>query len=359
MSTKLINDSDKINWEQAVAQFPEANFLQSWNWGEFEQDLGKKILRLVWLDEQTGQIVALAQGVVETAKRGRYLAIAGGPLLDWQNQNIVTEVFTVLKNLAKKHRCWFIRFRPQAVLENQNQSQSNQQQSARLILPTINLSLLSQLGSHYAPMHLTADLSTQLDLTISNEDLLAQMRKNHRQSIRKVEKLNIQTWISTEASDLDQFYQEQLKLAHYHGFIPFSKTFLLKQFQAFVKDRQVALIHASIDHQLLASAFIIFYNREAVYHYGVSTELNKDYPGSYACQWRAIQEARSRGCYRYNLWGVSPKDQVHHRFAGVGLFKRGFGGQEINFLPAQDIIIDNRYYFTWVFEMIRKKLRKL
>lgn len=359
MSIKLINDSDKINWEQAVAQFSQANFLQSWNWGEFQQSLGKKIVRLIWLDEQTGQIVALAQGVVETAKRGRYLAIAGGPLLDWQNQNAVIEIFTVLKKLAKQHHCWFIRFRPQAVLVNPSQNQPSQEQSTNLILPTINQSLLNQLGSHYAPMHLTADLSIQLDLTLGNESLLAQMRKNHRQSIRKAEKLGIQTRISVAINELDQFHQEQIKLARHHGFVPFSKTFLFKQFQAFVKDQQVALIHASINHQLLASAFIIFYNHEAVYHYGISTELNKDYPGSYACQWQAIQEARDRGCSRYNLWGVSPKDQLHHRFAGVGLFKRGFGGQEVNFLPAQDIIIDNRYYFTWVFEMMRKKLRKL
>ena len=41
MDTHLVET--KSEWEALLAQRPEANFLQSWNWGVFHQQLGKKI----------------------------------------------------------------------------------------------------------------------------------------------------------------------------------------------------------------------------------------------------------------------------------------------------------------------------
>jgi len=364
INLKIIDDFSKEMWEQAVTGFPEANFLQSWNWGAFQQSLGKRVIRLAWQETNSQKIVALAQVVVEKAKRGSYLSLAGGPLLLWSNEVLVQTVFTQLRLLAHQQHCWFIRFRPQALVTASKPQEESQEekvtswaagQPAAVIEPkTIRL-----IGCRQAPMHLTADLTIQLDLTLTDEELLSQMRKNHRQSIRKATNLGITTRVSGDENDLNKFYDEQLSLARRHGFVPFSREFLTKQFQVFVKENQVILVHAELDNQLLASAFVIFYNGEAVYHYGISTELNQKLPGSYACQWRVIQEAKARGCRRYNLWGVAPKAETNHRFAGVGLFKRGFGGLEVAYLPAQDVVTNNCYYLTWLFELGRKKFRKL
>ncbi len=158
---------------------------------------------------------------------------------------------------------------------------------------------------------------------------------------------------------MHQFYQLQAEVAKRHAFVPFSEQFLTEQFAVFAQAGAAALVHAHKDGQLLASAFIIFYNHEAVYHYGVSTELNSTFPGSYAAQWAAIKEAKARGCTRYNFWGIAPADQPQHRFAGVSLFKRGFGGYEVPYLPAHDIVLTPKYWLTYGFEWLRKKTRKL
>ena len=141
--------------------------------------------------------------------------------------------------------------------------------------------------------------------------------------------------------------------------MPFSLEFLEQQFLAFTKNNQVALIHSYLGEQPLATAFIIFYRSEAVYHYGISTEANAKLPGSYACQWAAIKDAKRRGQEIYNFWGVAPADQSKHRFAGVGLFKRGFGGSEVAYLPAQDYPISILYWLSRAFELVRKKMRGL
>jgi lipid II:glycine glycyltransferase (peptidoglycan interpeptide bridge formation enzyme) len=330
--------TDKQQWESAVSQFTQANFLQSWQWGIFQESLGKKVIRLLVSD---GENIGLAQMVIETAKRGTYAAVSGGPLINWQDSEFVKQFFTVLTDEAHKQNCVFIRFRSQA-LESE-----------------VSTQLLTNLQARLAPMHLTADLTLQLDLTHSDEELLNQMRKNTRYEVRKAEKLGITTRVTTDVSEMEDFYKEQLAVAKRHNFVPFSYAFLKNQFAAFAMDDQVMLIHSFSGEQLLASAFVIFYNKEAVYHYGVSTEANAKLPGSYAVQWRAIQEAKNRGCSRYNFWGIAPEGAKDHRFAGVSLFKRGFGGNEVAYLPAHDIVLSPFYWVTWVFEIVRKKLRRL
>lgn len=337
---KLIED--KKNWERFIQNHPGANFLQSYNWGLFQKKLNKKFFALGIFVKDNQEGAALV--IKEKAKRGDYFTIAGGPLIDWQSSHAshLFKTLTIyLKELAKKENCYFIRVRPQAI-ENDNVK-----------------SIFTQAGLKPAPMHLTADLTLRLDLTLSSEQLLKQMRKNTRYEIKKGLKEGITTKIILDPGFVDEFYQHQLYLAKKHNFIPFSYKFLLYQFKAFAQDNQVAFVNSYYKKELLASAFVIFYHNEAVYHYGVSTKRNEKMPGSYVTQWAVIQEAKKRGCKIYNLWGVSPQDKPNHRFAGVSLFKRGFGGTEVQHLPAHDLAVSPLYAFTKVFEFVRKKNRGL
>lgn len=335
-----LKSSDKRDeWESFISSHKEANFLQSWNWGVFHENLGKKVFRFVLKNEN--DIVACALCVKEEAKRGTYFAIYGGPILNWEKKDYFNKLLTVIKKKSLEENCIFIRLRPQV-----------------LDLEKYHL-LLSSNGLKPSPMHLTADLTLQIDLNLSEEQLLSQMRKNTRYEIRKAQKLNIQVKQSNNPKDIKEFYQHQLKLSKKHHFVPFSYKFLNEQFKAFSGDDQVVLFHSYRDTRLLASAFVIFYNNEAVYHYGISTEENKKLPGSYACQWAAILEAKKRGMRYYNLWGVAQKNDNHHRFAGVSVFKRGFGGNEVSYLPAHDLPLNWKYSITEKFEKVRKSIRRL
>lgn len=339
---KIIELKEKEVWEEQITHFPYANFLQSWNWGQFHASLGKSVHYLSILSST--KVVGNALVVTEKARRGTYLTIAGGPLLHWNNfdaETVLDALLTKLSEIAKKENALFVRVRLQ------------EKDSPKL------RKLLSQNNFNLSPMHLTADLTLQLNLTKPAEQLLIEMRKNTRYEIKRAQKLGITTRFSQNPDEIKAFYEEQLAVAKRHNFVPFSYQFLQKQFEAFVQDNQVVLIHSYENDTLLATAFIIFYNNEAVYHYGISTEANAKLPGSYACQWAAIQEAKKRGVTRYNFWGIAPEHEKTHRFAGVGLFKRGFGGEEVAYVPAYDYAFSWQYFFVWLFERARKKMRKL
>ena len=333
----------KEHWNSLLSFFPEANFLQSYEWGEFQEKIGKKIFRFVVETPENQAPTALFQIIKEQAKRGNYLTVAGGPLLHWEtaSETLLKDIFQFLKELAQTEKCLFIRFRPQA-----------------LDTPELR-STLKKLGLILAPMHLTADLTLQLDLTQPTEVLLQNMRKNTRYEVRQVEKKNITVKQSQDPKDIEEFYKQQLAVAQKQHFVPFSLSFLQEQFSILSQNDQAVLFSSYQGNTLLASAFIIFSQKEAVYHYGISTPENDRLPGAYACQWAAIQEAQKRGCTRYNFWGIAPKEETHHRFAGVSIFKRGFGGEEVAYLPAHDIPVSLRYWGVYLFEVLRKKVRKL
>ena len=58
--------------------------------------------------------------IIRDAKRGRYLEIPCGPLIDWQDQKLVKEVFAKIRALAEKENCVFVRMRPQLLATKEN-----------------------------------------------------------------------------------------------------------------------------------------------------------------------------------------------------------------------------------------------
>ena len=317
-----------------------ANFLHSWYWGVFHQNIGHEVERLGFYEGNT--LVGVVQAVVEPAKRGRHLVIAGGPIIDWNNNQIVQAWLLAIQQTAKKHHCVFVRVRPQ-LLDTPEHRQ-----------------LFKKLGFRLAPMHVTADLTSQLDLSKPDDELRRMMRKGTRYELNRAQKLGITVDASTDESLLKEFCDLQIETARRQNFVPFSRRFITEQFKAFAGPGKVVLYKATYKGRLLAMAFVIFYGSEAAYHYGASTELAREFPGAYAIQWRAIAEARKRGCHRYNFWGVAEHGQTKHRFYGVSVFKRGFGGEDVAYLPARDLVINPaKYSATYLFETARRKLRRL
>jgi lipid II:glycine glycyltransferase (peptidoglycan interpeptide bridge formation enzyme) len=334
---KALEITDKNKWESFVLELPEANFLQSWNWGEFHKNLGHQIIRTGFFDGD--QLIGVMLSIVEKAKRGTYLTIPGGPLIDWQNKEITIEFKNSILEISKRFKCVFARVRPQ-VLETSENSR-----------------LFSDLGFISAPMHLHAELTHQLDLTKDEALLLAEMRKTTRYEIKQAQKLEIRIETS---EDIEDFYKMQMDTARRQRFIPFSRDFLQKQFEIFVQENNVIIYTAWFGKIKLAQAFVIYYGQEADYHYGVSSEDGRKYPGAYLIQWEAIKEAKKRGMKRYNFWGVAPEGEKSHRFYGVSVFKRGFGGEDVAYLHARDLVVNwPKYVVNYVVEALRKWIRKV
>lgn len=323
-----------MNWKKTLENYPEANFLQSPEWAKVNEILGTKVI--VREFENFGRALM----IVRNAKRGRYLEIACGPLIDWHNTNLLYEVFAEIRKTAKENKCAFVRIRPQ------------------LRRTPENLMLLKGLNLKPSPMHLAAEHTVILDLTKSEEELLADMRRQTRYEVRRADKLGIKVEVSNTEEIFREFHKVQTETAKRQHFFPPSLELLLAEHEAF-EDKAVIYV-AKYENQPVAYGLIIANGSEAEYYEAASTELNRKLPGAYALIWQAMKDLRFKGIKRFNLWGIAPPNQPHHRYAGVTTFKTGFGGEIVEYVPAHDLVINKiKYIPNLIVEKARKKKRHL
>ena len=335
---EIIDADSREKWDKFVTSHPEANFLQSWDFYEFHKSRGNTVVRRIAMDGK--KIIAAYAGVVEAAKRGRHLAIAGGPILDWTNKTLVKEIFADMKSEGEKNHCVFVRVRPQ--LERSEKA----------------FKLFADLGLKKAPTFLSVEYAAILDLNKSEEEIIKGMHRRIRYAVNNARNKGFTIEKSQDPKDIHEFYKIELATAKRQEFVAFSEDFLTKQFAAFAKNNEAVLYTAKYEGQILAQNFMIFYGNEASYHYAVSTELGTKMSGSPILHVEAMRDARERGIKRYNLWGIVGEDEKNHRFYGVSFFKRGFGGDELKYLPAHDLIISSmKYQKTKLIETVRKKIR--
>lgn len=335
---EIIDAKNREEWDKFIISDESTNFLQSWDFYEFHVSRGNEIVRRVAVEDK--KIVAAYAGVVEAAKRGRHLAIAGGPILDWNNKKLVKMIFEDIKNQGKKKNCVFVRVRPQLPLSEKS------------------CALLSAQGLKKAPMYLSVEYAGILDLNKSEDEILKNASQGFRRKLRKAEKAEITVEASNDPKIVKTFYELEVKHAARQGFVAFSESFLEKQFTAFAKNDEVLMYTAKKDGEILAMNFMIFYGNEASYHYGVSSDLGTKYSAAPLLHLEAMREARKRGIKRYNLWGIVGTEEKSHRFYGVSEFKRSFGCEELKYTPAHDLILDkNKYLITKIIESARKRLR--
>ncbi|MCG2686358.1 peptidoglycan bridge formation glycyltransferase FemA/FemB family protein, partial [Candidatus Parcubacteria bacterium] len=326
-------------WEDFVlAQNPQS-FLQSWNWGETNQLMEDKIFRLGFFEGE--RIVGTCLAIKQTARRGPHLIVPGGPLIDWKNKLLVNFVVQTLKDLARREKVWFVRVRPE------------------LLDSPAGRDLFANLGFTSAPMHLHAENTLVLDITPDEETLLRGMRKSTRYEIRKSLKLDLQFRQTTDPRAASLLKKLQNETVARHKFVGFPEKLFKAQLETFGQDKQAAMFTCQKDGEILAAAIIIFYGDCAYYHHSGSSTKSRKIPASHFLQWQIIREAKNRGCRHYNFWGIAPTDNPKHRFAGVTTFKKGFGGERIDWLHAHDLPTSPLYRLTYLFETIRRITRSL
>lgn len=335
--TKEINN--KQEWEKYVLGCNPRSFLQSWNWGETNKLQGDKVIRLGFYEGKNLRGICLL--IKQEAKRGVHFLVPGGPLIDWKNKKLAKYAISEIRRLAKENGAWFVRVRPE-ILDSSKARAS-----------------IRQYGFVRAPIHLHAENTWVLNIDKSEEELLAGMRKNTRYSVRKSLEEGLNVRKSTDPKKTKILARLQKATVKRHGFVGFKKSLFTAQIETFGRDNQAALFLIDKNKKPLVAAIIIFYGDYSYYHHSSSSEMARKTYASYLLQWEVMREAKKRGCKYYNLWGIAPSDNPKHRFYGVSVFKKGFGGKKVDWLHAHDIVISPKYWTTFAFETLRRVFRKL
>ena len=344
--------TNKKIWEEFLEQCDQKTFLHSWNWGEFNLLLGKKIWRFGLYEND--QLISVALTVKTTAKRGSFLLVPHGPIeklnikneqvrLRPQKSKILEVLLHTLKALAMQEKADFIRISP--IWERSPENEM----------------LFKDLGFRLRPLHTHPESSWKLDITKKDSELWGDMRKTTRYLIQKAEKNNdIEILKSYDINDVELFNTMHLEVAKQQKFVPFSLDYFKKEFLAFLPDNQIAIFFAKYKGSIIAASYEIFWSGAGFYHHAALLPAYKKIPVAYLLQWEAIQEAKKRGCNVYDFWGyIDPVKYPRHPYAGPTLFKMGFGGHKEEYVKTQDFVISKKYWLNYIIESARRIKRGL
>jgi lipid II:glycine glycyltransferase (peptidoglycan interpeptide bridge formation enzyme) len=194
------------------------------------------------------------------------------------------------------------------------------------------------------------ELCWVLSLDINEDQILGSMRKTTRYEIRRAEKLGVWVKVANDSHDIGKFLALYEKTSKRQGFT--AHTGIREEFEVFVKEGNAKLYLGYFQKTLVAGALILYYGGQAIYHHGAS--IHSLAPVSTLIQWQAIKDAKKAGLKVYNFWGIAPSGKNRHPWQGLTLFKKGFGGKELNYHHAMDLPLHPLYAFTYVSELLRK-----
>ena len=166
MQAIQFKENQKEIWNKFVAENNSESFLQAWEWGEFQKNIGRKIFRVGVVENSKLLIVALI--VKYNLLFGwSYLYCPRGPVIN--ELRISDLLFGEIKKIAKKEGSLFLKIDPP--VEINQEYFSNFKKSSSEIQPQNTLIL---------------------DITKSEEELLKEMKQKTRYNIRLAKKKELQ-----------------------------------------------------------------------------------------------------------------------------------------------------------------------
>lgn len=329
-------------WQQILCNLPHAHALQSWTWAAFKSRWGWQARPLVMLEPGSDKPLAAAMVLKRPLPRLPYsiLYVPKGPAFDYTNEALHGLVLAELEQIARQERGIFIKIDPDVVKGWGAEVEQPAPGGVEFIQD------LQARGWRFADDQIQFRNTVELDLTLSEEELLAAMKSKTRYNIG----LAARKGITVRAGTPDDFpalaamYQET---GERDGFGLRPLPYYLDIWQSFYQSGTGQPLIAEYEGGPVAAVYLVKSGRKAIYMYGASTEKERNRMPNYLLQWEAIRWAKAQGCERYDMWGAPDEFTESDRLWGVWRFKAGFNGQVVRHIGAWDYVV--RPFWYWVY----------
>jgi lipid II:glycine glycyltransferase (peptidoglycan interpeptide bridge formation enzyme) len=170
-----------------------------------------------------------------------------------------------------------------------------------------------------------------IDLRADEDALWDALRKKWRQYVNKARKAGISV-VDGHGSRLGDFYRIYRETADRAGFLIRAESAYRDVWEAFAPAGRARLLFAQTpDGEPQATLFVVRCGTRVVEPYGGMTAAGGESRANYLLKWEAIRTSREQGATSYDLWGLAT--------GGIAHFKTGFGGREVRYIGAWDLVL--------------------
>lgn len=339
MSIQISEISDKDTLETYLLKQQHTPFLQSYEWGDFQEKIGNKVYRFGIFDGE--YLVGIFSAFQIKAKYNSYLYIPWGPMLSVWKEVLVKEMTDKLIEIAKKENLDFVRLEPRVINES-------------------DIETLEKVGFRQSKSFTQPECTAIIDLSKSEEELLSAMSDSTRYNIRNVERKGVQIR-KGGIKDIDTFERLLKETAERHKFTTdIHSNYYKNQYETLHEEGIIDVFVAEFEKEPLAVSLVTFFGDTATYLHAASSRNQPKLRAPYLLVWKSILEGKSRGHKYFDFWGVSPVNALSsHPWSGVTSFKLSFGAERVCYAPVFDYPTSNKYLLAKFIEVARKPAKKI
>jgi lipid II:glycine glycyltransferase (peptidoglycan interpeptide bridge formation enzyme) len=300
--------------------------LQSWAWGEFRKATGTAVERIGFFDD--GKL----KNAIQVFFHKVHLLpntigyFPKGTMPDERQ-------LSALKQLAKQHNALCIKMEPNVA----------RQVDAPSGFQTIE-QFLEKNGARPGKPLFTR-YTFQLDLTKPEDELFSQLNGKTRYNVNVAVKKGVTVVEQTDDAGLAVYLQLLRETTTRQGFYAHTPEYFEQMWSVFGQSGMLRLFVAYYEDKPLVSWIMFIFNGVLYYPYGASSAEHRDAMASNLMMWEMIRFGKAQGCVSFDMWGaLGPEPDAKHPWFGFHRFKKGFGGELVEFLGTYDYVLQPQLY---------------
>ena len=343
MQFKVITPQQK-NLYNKVVQHP----LQSYEWGEFREKEGIKIIRKGLFDKDK-----LINGFQLTIHKIPHTSYTIGYLP--KSEMPTNEIIDELQQIGKEENCIFIQLEPNVI------KYKNPINIPKIISidQLINKNKWNLIKSAHP---LFTRYTFVLDLTKSEEELLAAMHPKARYNIKVAQRHNVKINEVNSEKAFQEYWRLMEETTIRQKFYAHTKNYHELQWHTFSHEKDINsltshLFTATYENKVLTALLFFVFHDTLYYPYGASSNENRNVMHSNLAMWEGIRFGKALGLKKFDMWGaLGEEPDSKDSWFGFHDFKRKFGPEHVEFIGSFDLIINPVIYHAY---KIADKLRWL
>lgn len=332
LTIKEISEKEKDRWNDFLKKNQSGHLFQTFAWGDFKKTQGWQVRRIVLEKPESGEAKAVMSILEKKIPLlgSKFWYLPRGPVLDFQNKELVEQVLDFLIDLAAQSKVSILKISPEKVLS----------EKSKWIVD-----LLKGKGFKESKDYQLHKCTIRLDLTDDLGRVFSCFKKNTRWEIRKAQKDGVLVKRGENEKDLETFYALYSQALGKER-LPY--TYFKNLWQIFGKD--ILVLVALWQGIPVSGVFVSSFGKRALYLFGGSSKKKPTHYGSQLLQWEAIKWAKNQGIEVYDFQGIPCQVGSRSGQKGVVQFKAGFGGQRIELIGEFD------YIFSPLFKLLYPKI---
>ncbi|HRN95959.1 MAG TPA: peptidoglycan bridge formation glycyltransferase FemA/FemB family protein [Candidatus Levybacteria bacterium] len=319
--------------------------LQAYEWGEFRKKTGVTVLRKGL--EKDGTVTEVFTLTIHPIPKTPYTIgyLPKGTLPTKQ----LLEALTIL---GREHNCVFIQLEP-----NISKTESSK-------------SKIENLGLFPSHHPLFTRFTFVLDLSKSEEELLAQMHQKTRYNIKVATKKGVVVQEDNSTHAFKEYLRLTDETTKRQKFYAHTSSYHTLQWEtlphtAAPHTLSSHLLTATFEKETLVAWIVFICNGKLYYPYGASSSTHRDKMASNLIMWEAIKFGKKMGCTEFDMWGaLGENPDLKDPWYGFHRFKQNYGAVHVEFLGSYDYILKPHLYklyqgtdiLRWAFLRLKKKI---